>query len=204
MDLRNGVDVDYQRCDEFSKIRLAELKNEELIYYDQVICGKNDTRTGLNSYMRELLDRKGLPQCFEKLIILRNNNKYGVFNGQVIYTVEKVKKSGKHALDVKFVDAYKLKKLYNGEHGYEVFDVNRHKFSIRNFADMDKPETQDERKNRVIADFGYAITVHKAQGSEWDNVLVYDDGFGGWGEMRNRWLYTAITRAKKKLLLVVS
>jgi exodeoxyribonuclease-5 len=60
----------------------------------------------------------------------------------------------------------------------------------------------------VPADFGYALTCHKAQGSEWDRVLVYDEGTGS-GVMRDpilrrRWLYTAVTRAKRELLWVVA
>jgi ATP-dependent exoDNAse (exonuclease V) alpha subunit len=56
-------------------------------------------------------------------------------------------------------------------------------------------------------DFGYALTCHKAQGSEWDCVLVYDEGVGSGvmrdPMMRRRWLYTAVTRAKEQLLWVV-
>jgi exodeoxyribonuclease-5 len=48
-------------------------------------------------------------------------------------------------------------------------------------------------------DYGYAITVHASQGSEWDHVVVCDD----WeGRDRLQWLYTAVTRAKQKLIWV--
>ena len=50
-------------------------------------------------------------------------------------------------------------------------------------------------------DFAYAITCHKAQGSEFDSVVVFDESWL-FGEDRYRWLYTAITRAKKRLLIV--
>ena len=50
-------------------------------------------------------------------------------------------------------------------------------------------------------DFGYCLTVHKAQGSEFDFVIVFDESYI-FGEDRARWLYTAITRAKKKLLVI--
>ena len=62
----------------------------------------------------------------------------------------------------------------------------------------------NEKKTYVLADFAYAITCHKAQGSEWPNVLVVDD----WPKRRNdqdtriKWLYTAITRASKKVTIV--
>jgi ATP-dependent exoDNAse (exonuclease V) alpha subunit len=50
-------------------------------------------------------------------------------------------------------------------------------------------------------EFAYAITCHKAQGSEFDSVVVFDESWL-FGEDRFRWLYTAITRAKKRLLIV--
>jgi exodeoxyribonuclease-5 len=48
-------------------------------------------------------------------------------------------------------------------------------------------------------DFGYAITCHKSQGSEWDHVLVLDESFGN---DKARWQYTAATRASKTLTWV--
>lgn len=50
-------------------------------------------------------------------------------------------------------------------------------------------------------DFGWAITCHKSQGSQWDNVLVLDESYVFRNEWR-RWLYTAITRAAKTLTIV--
>ena len=50
-------------------------------------------------------------------------------------------------------------------------------------------------------DFGYALTVHKAQGSQWDSVMLFDESFA-FRDMRSRWLYTAITRAANILTIV--
>ena len=49
--------------------------------------------------------------------------------------------------------------------------------------------------------YGYCLTVHKAQGSEWDTVVIADD-FGKLGLEYDRWLYTAITRARKRLVWI--
>src|SRR5206468_381150 len=51
-------------------------------------------------------------------------------------------------------------------------------------------------------DFGYVLTVHKAQGSQWDDVVLFDES-GAFPESRDRWLYTGVTRAAKRLTLVV-
>ena len=50
-------------------------------------------------------------------------------------------------------------------------------------------------------DYGYALTVHKAQGSQWDNVVLFDESYA-FRETRARWLYTAITRAAERLTIV--
>jgi exodeoxyribonuclease-5 len=51
-------------------------------------------------------------------------------------------------------------------------------------------------------DYGYAITCHKSQGSEWDSLLVIEEPIGKTSEERAKWLYTAVTRAKKHLTIV--
>ena len=52
-------------------------------------------------------------------------------------------------------------------------------------------------------DFGYCLTVHKAQGSEWGNVMLFEEISGFWDEdYRSKWLYTAITRSNNRLLIV--
>ena len=50
--------------------------------------------------------------------------------------------------------------------------------------------------------YGYAITAHRAQGSEWDKVLVFEERFPFSDEEHRRWLYTACTRPSQKLVLV--
>jgi exodeoxyribonuclease-5 len=50
--------------------------------------------------------------------------------------------------------------------------------------------------------YGYAITGHKAQGSQWSKVVVYEEGFPFVKEEHARWLYTCITRAQEKLVLL--
>ena len=50
--------------------------------------------------------------------------------------------------------------------------------------------------------YAYGITCHKAQGSEWDKVLVFEEKFPFDPEEHKRWLYTAVTRAKEKLVIV--
>jgi len=64
----------------------------------------------------------------------------------------------------------------------------------------DSKESIDEKQiNRL--DFGWALTVHKSQGSEWDKIVLFDESYV-FGDNANKFLYTAITRAKKKLVII--
>lgn len=60
----------------------------------------------------------------------------------------------------------------------------------------------DEYFNAARVKHAYSITCHKAQGSEWNNVVVDFAGFTGYKEDFFRWSYTAITRAKDKLYII--
>jgi DNA helicase IV len=50
--------------------------------------------------------------------------------------------------------------------------------------------------------YAYAITTHKAQGSEWGKVLIFEEGFPFDAEEHRRWLYTAVTRASEKVVII--
>lgn len=59
---------------------------------------------------------------------------------------------------------------------------------------------KDPYYNAVICKYGYAMTCHKAQGGEWENVFVDMCRFGGTAnEDYFRWAYTALTRASKRI-----
>ena len=60
-----------------------------------------------------------------------------------------------------------------------------------------------QRKRYDEFDFGYVLTVHKAQGSQWDDVVLFDESFA-FPDSRDRWLYTGVTRAAKRLTVVIS
>ena len=59
-----------------------------------------------------------------------------------------------------------------------------------------------QRKPYDEFDYGYVLTVHKAQGSQWDDVVLFDESFA-FPDSRERWLYTGVTRAAKRLTVVV-
>ena len=67
-----------------------------------------------------------------------------------------------------------------------------------------KQVRQDPYYNALQVKFGYAVTCHKAQGGQWAHVYI-DQGYmtdDMAGEDYLRWLYTAFTRATRRLFLV--
>ena len=65
--------------------------------------------------------------------------------------------------------------------------------------------TKNPRTSKLVPlefTYGYAITGHKSQGSEWPKVLVLEESFPFSKEEHARWLYTCCTRAENKLVLL--
>lgn len=151
---------------------------------DQLLVGRNATRITSNSRARELLGRtNALPQAGDKLVCLRNNHEVGLLNGQL----------WKARADSIFDGDYVLLDI-ESEEGTKV-DVSAHP----HYFHGNKPEYW-ERKDAEEFDYGYALTVHKSQGSAWPSVLLFDEWYG---KDRKQWLYTAITRASNRIDIVM-
>lgn len=75
---------------------------------------------------------------------------------------------------------------------------------IRTKPERIKKIKEDPYFNAIQVKYAYAVTCHKAQGGQWSNVFL-DTGYVTeemMGEDFYRWLYTAFTRATKRLYLV--
>ena len=68
----------------------------------------------------------------------------------------------------------------------------------------DKRHDRDYKEKRLLteATFGWAITAHKAQGSQWDNILLFDES-STFREDRAKHLYTGITRAAERITVII-
>ena len=158
---------------------------------DQVLVGRNKTRRAYNGRLRELRGFTGVfPQSGEKLVCLRNNRKKGLLNGALF----SVKSAGA-------LRRGKVRMLVRPEEG-DVGKFQRVAVIPHFFEGGDGEIPFALRKDSDEFDFGYALTVHKAQGSQWDNVALFDESFA-FREHRARWLYTGVTRAAKTLTLVM-
>ena len=67
---------------------------------------------------------------------------------------------------------------------------------------LDTRHVSGPRSSVLRADWGYALTVHKAQGSEWPNVMVVDDQDPDHHVPRNKWYYVAYSRAIDRLVIL--
>lgn len=176
---------------------------------DQVLVGKNDTRVKLNHAMRRELGKPdGTPVVGDRVICLRNNKEEGTFNGAT-FVVEGVRDSkhrpGYYDMDV-VMDGDGDKKTLLQVHPFHFSGISEDKKTghLLNVAD---PSPGAERAIRHALtyegnqlDFAYALTCHKSQGSQWDNVYVRDESSSFRNDAR-KWLYTAITRAAKRVTI---
>lgn len=153
-----------------------------------VLCGYNHTKFKLNRYIRTLfLIEEPEPQVKDKVIVLKNNYKSKVFNGMTgqiksIYELDEET----YQCDIKFENE---DKLYSGK-------VLKEPFIAQDF------NSKNVSKDFDVVDFGYAITVHKAQGSQSRKVILFEERMGKMDDATwKRWLYTAVTRAQDELYI---
>ncbi len=177
------------------KLRKATVAATDLVHRGgQLLTGKNDSRRSLNLQSRRILGVSGpYPRTGETLVCLKNNHEIGLLNG-VVCTA---------SADAEvFEDGLALSVNYEGREMKDL-SVSRVPFDMYNEPDAEADEAPYERMRMDRFDFGYCLTVHKAQGSQWDKVTLCDDGFGKRSaEDRRRWLYTGITRAQRELVIV--
>jgi exodeoxyribonuclease-5 len=77
-----------------------------------------------------------------------------------------------------------------------------HHLRKREAATAAKYDAFDSKRFDEILDWGWVITAHKSQGSQWDNVIVHDES-GMFRDDADKWLYTAVTRAAEELTVVI-
>ena len=164
--------------DEFQVLKRA-FTDEEVNTCDVILCYTNSTRQVANAHVRSVRGIwQATPQAQESLICLKNAPAYGVFNGAV-YTL--------------------IKPFLEGDTSIELdVDGVPTRIPAVTFAGI-RNANPEHVEITTSFDFGYAMTVHKAQGSEWPNVLLIDEYHRP--TERREWLYTAITRASERILI---
>ena len=175
--------------------------------YDTVLCWRNSTRIRLNMLIREKLNlTHNYPTKGEKLICLNNSYVHEleheginvfIVNGLNCVAVDNVDEIDDET------DTFKLKYKPDFVQTNSTFFETRCEKGLFDTQRSGKvwKEVDEERDDDIVrVDFGYALTVHKSQGSEWGRVLIIND-YAGNGNDFPKWLYTAITRGRYSVTL---
>lgn len=157
-----------------------------------ILCGYNSTRRKLNAAIRQARGFESPhPTSGDRVICLRNNHRKNIFNG-MLGTIDSIEPAD--------ADWYQATIIMDGEEKPYIGQVSRKQFG------NDKPLNYTESRSQVMRgdlfDFGYALTVHKAQGSQARRVVLFEERFKQMTDDEwKRWLYTAITRAEEELYI---
>ena len=192
MQVREGGTIDYGDYGAARVIGRGDVSQSLVLDADQVLVGTNRTRRRYNQRLREL---KGFsteyPQSGDKLVCLRNDPAKGLLNGSLWQVMSSSKETVKPGINLMIRP--------------EDDDMDRGAAKIKllkaAFENGDGEIPWSTRRRYDEFDFGYALTVHKAQGSQWNDVVLFDESWA-FRDTRERWLYTAITRAAETLTVV--
>lgn len=189
----------------------GERKKKLLLKAEQIICGLNKTRAQINDEVRTFKGFNGLPKDGEKLICTLNNweqfideeMRFNMVNGIIGTAVDPVYDVGKSMGFTQFKPEF-LNKLCPQALPFDAGIFIDGEYRYRHGDYFEKFNEEGEAVGAFTLnrfEYGYCISCHKAQGSEFDSAIVFDESYA-FKEDAARWLYTAITRAKDRLIIV--
>lgn len=192
MRIREGQQLEVGTYGESRVISRADMTTADVMETDQIIVGLNRTRQRYNARLRELHGRKTqLPEHGDKLVCLKNDRREHLFNG-TLWKVQNVKQAKANVVPLSVIseddDDGKFKKKIRV----------REEFFYGSEASL---AWQDKRGTQEFT-YGYALTCHKSQGSQWNNIVVFNES-AAFRDDAKRWLYTAVTRAAEKVTVII-
>ena len=219
--VREGKDIKNFPCENKQVQIFSESESNIGMYNwaDQVLCATNNTRNSINNFMRK---EKGFglePAIGDKIIGLHNHWEYFSNTGNSVLTNGTIGYIENYEINMRYLPRYISSEPIAYMHtNIKVEDEDNeffygtpidYKALTKNEPALTPRQSYLMKKNKNITieppfDFAYAyaITTHKAQGSEWDKVLVVEERFPFDKEEHIKWLYTAATRAKEKLVII--
>ena len=220
MKIRNQEPIDYFNGNEVKIIPYSQLNTGILQWGDQILTATNAKRQAINNQMRTLAGRSGEPVDGDKMICLRNywddfsingdpliNGTIGILQNsfQTWREIPKFIQSNVRKFDVLVGDLI----VPETNDAYQMTEMDRQMIiSGKKCCDWKLSYKLGKLRSKygeIIPKeftYAYAVTVHKAQGSEWFKVVVLEEQFPFDKTEHARWLYTACTRASEKLVLV--
>lgn len=220
MKIRNGESIDYYNGKEVKIIPYSDLNTGVLQWGDQILTATNAKRQTINNQMRQLLNYPNHPVDGDKMICLRNywedfsadgdsliNGTIGILKNsfQTWREIPRFVKSNIRKFDVLVGDLV----VPETNDVYQMTEMDR-QMIITGEKCCDwrlsyKLGKLRPRYGEIVPKeftYAYAITIWKAQGSEWNNVVVLEESFPFDRETHKRAMYTAATRASKRLVWV--
>jgi exodeoxyribonuclease-5 len=183
----------------FARIQRDSVTKEMMNSADVVLCFKNATRRNINREFRRIRSLTTvLPQKDEVVVCRQNNAVKGVFRGMTYTLLEDARPIDDETIDLVLLDDNKNE-----------YEIEADCSMFKAYADEKLAKEIDDnvytfKRWTPPFDFGYAMTVHSSQGSEWDKVVVWNDylSFKRDTKEYDSWLYTAITRAAAQVTIV--
>ena len=187
-DVREGRSLAYGDYGESSVVQ--KVTAEQAVGHEQVLCGTNKMRMNINARRRQIDERTSpFPQVGERLVCLRNDHDLGLLNGTLWNSL----RDTAHPYD----DDGQVYLSIEPEEGGQPLGIPAEASLFINEATADV----SWRSRGQQFTYGYALTVHKSQGSQFDSVLIFDDWHNS--ESHRQWLYTGITRAAVRVTVVM-
>lgn len=188
MDIREGKALHHGDYGAVRVISRNDVEQADVTGADQILCGLNRTRANYNRRLREIYGREGeMPENGDRLVCLKNNRDNHLFNGSIWEVTDIQNMSTDHkAITVRSEDTGNavrcdvLNACWDGSLG------DMHWMARKGYDEFT---------------YGYALTVHKSQGSQWNNVMLFDESFA-FRDDAARHLYTGVTRAAERLTVV--
>lgn len=184
---------------------------ELYLWADQILCGKNNTRKKINNLVRKHKGfTKKLPQTGDKVVCTQNNWQIAAYSPKLGTYINLVNGTMGYIIKIKAVSTVTNEFIMDFKTDFDencVFEDI--KVSFCNFVENVSAPFNRGKYGREITnvfDFGYCMTVHKAQGNGYPKVLAIAEkmSFKPFDiEIERRWLYTAITRAEQQLILLM-
>ncbi|WP_235842849.1 ATP-dependent DNA helicase [Cereibacter sphaeroides] len=174
-------------------MRICELEMADCLAADQILAGSNDRVQLLNRQIREALGRPDFLPCPEdRLVCLRNDYGKAIVNGGMFEV--------RSAQPARFRSGLLSMKVANLD--FPDWPELMVRVPEECFTKRIGTQVSHAPRDLQLFDYGYALTCHKAQGSQWENVLVHDES-EAFKQDRHRWLYTAITRASDRVTIAI-
>lgn len=191
LDYATNIRKDEPIKDSYPNVEFRQRLYKDLNKYDEdsiIICKYNKSRQSINRMIREkVYEYKELIEIGEKMIILNNNRDFGLFNGSIV-TVDNV-------VSYNDKDNTAIIVVTDDEGVTQEIEIDT---DILKGVE-EKPKKFLKKKDIFEIEYAYCVTCHKAQGSEFQQVFVLMQGKHH--DDYIKWLYTAVTRARKKLFM---